>query len=322
MLSILMATYNGADTISRCLEAMSKMQAPSGGWELIVVNNASTDDTEKRILEWRDRLPLLYIHEPRLGKAVAINTGLKHAKGDFVVMTDDDVLPDPEYLVEWRRVVDAYPQCSVFGGAIVPEFDSFPPPSYVPTHCYGILYGASEPFSEGELLPDNEEGVYFLGWANLGIRKSVYEEGRRFEEGFLTGKSGLMGGDANFVTRMAKQGHKIGFSPKSRLRHIIQRYQTEWRWIHERFFRDGRAKFMLLNVQQTPGSSEVRFRFPWRSVKGIVGSSVRYLFAMRDEKSAFRQSYALAYDLGAVRQALSLTWKTRFASRAPQKSSA
>src|SRR5690606_12127703 len=46
MLSVLMATHNGADTIERTLAAMSVMEPPAGGWTLIVVNNASTDDTE------------------------------------------------------------------------------------------------------------------------------------------------------------------------------------------------------------------------------------------------------------------------------------
>ncbi len=58
MISVLMATHNGADTIGRTLAAMSELEAPADGWKLVIVNNGSTDDTEAHILKWRERLPL------------------------------------------------------------------------------------------------------------------------------------------------------------------------------------------------------------------------------------------------------------------------
>src|ERR1700742_2227327 len=121
MLSVILATHNGADTIDRTLAAMSAMDTPEGGWKLVIVNNASTDDTESRILKWQGRLPIDYIVEPRLGKSNALNTGFSHAEGDFIVMTDDDVLPDRHWLAEWRRVADAWPDISVFSGAVIPS---------------------------------------------------------------------------------------------------------------------------------------------------------------------------------------------------------
>ena len=85
MLSVLIATHNGADTISRTLAAMSKLEAPSGGWKLVVVNNASTDETESLILQWRGKLPLKYVIEPQIGKPAAMNSALEHAEGDLII---------------------------------------------------------------------------------------------------------------------------------------------------------------------------------------------------------------------------------------------
>lgn len=309
MLSVLMATHNGEKTISRTLQAMREMTPPPGGWKLVVVNNASSDDTEARVLAWKDQLPLTYLVEPKLGKSVAMNAALRHTEGDFIVMTDDDVLPDTNWLVEWRRVADAFPHCSVFGGAIVPEFDAVLPPSYVPIHCYGALYGASVSFPEGQIEPEDESGVFFLGGANLAIRRAVFEQGGHFDEGFLVGKSGLMGEDADFVTRLHRLGHKVGFSPKSRLRHIIHPSQTKWSWMHRRFFRDGRAKFMLMEVRFDEAGKRFVFPFPWNRFRSILGSALRLAltFGLNEEK-AFKQSHALSYDLGALQQALILSW--------------
>lgn len=310
MISVLLATHNGADTIERTLAAMSVLRAPSDGWELIVVNNASTDDTERRVLAWRDRLPLHYLVESRLGKAAAINTGLEHVTGDLIVMTDDDVLPDAGWLVEWRRAADALPQCSVLGGAIVPEFDGPPPVWTMPESSYTVLYGATPPYAEGEIEPRNVSG------ANIAVRASLLAQGWRFGEDFLVGKRGLMGEDADFVRRAGAAGHKVGFAPTARLRHIIHPEQKSWRWIQNRFFRIGRTEFMLEDVK--PGHDGPVFQFPFWRFRRAMGLIPRMLFSrLRGEHAAlFAQGRTLAYDLGAIRQAATLVWERRRASKA------
>lgn len=308
MLSILMATHNGADTISRSLEAMSNLQAPPGGWQLVVVNNASADDTERRILEWRDRLPLLYLLEPRLGKSFAINTGLQHATGDLIVMTDDDVLPGPDWLLEWSRAAHALPQCSVFGGAIIPAFDR-PVPSWMPNDCGSVLFGATRYHPEGEIGPANVYG------ANMAIRRSIRDAGWRLGEAFLVGKNGLMGEDADFVRRLSEAGYKVGFVPTARVHHIVHDDQLSWSWIQRRFFRHARAMFLLDDVREV--GNRLEFSLPgwriWRSIKllpQVVTAAVR-----RDRAQLFLHARVVVYDLGALWQALSLI-RDRF--RAPK----
>lgn len=302
MLSVLLATHNGADTIERTLEAMSLLAPPAGGWKLVVVNNASTDNTEALVLKWRDRLPLDYVVEPRLGKSVAINTALARAEGDFFVMTDDDVLPDPDWLVEWRRMADAYPQCSLIGGAIVPEFDGAALPWPMPDWCQGVLYGKTEAHPEGVM-----ESVSASG-ANLALRRSVYDAGWRFSEAFMVGGAGLMGEDTDFAWRLARAGHKVGFAPRARVRHIIDPSQLSLRWMQRRFMRHARCMFMLEDVQTDPISQRPSFRFPWWRIRRAAGSALRLLVeAPRADKSrAFDRTIAITYDIGAVSQAISL----------------
>lgn len=313
MLSVLMATHNGADTIDRTLSAMSALDPPEGGWKLVVVNNASTDDTEARILTWRERLPLEYVVEPRLGKSKAMNRAFRHAEGDFIVMTDDDVLPDRNWLTEWRRVADSFPDYSIFGGAVVPEFEVLPPPGYVPAHCYGALYGASPHYPEGKLEPARDTGLFEVSGANIAIRRSVCEQGFRFDERFLVGTDGLMGEDTEFVKRLGASGYKVGFTPNARIRHIVHERQTSWRWMHKRFFRNGRATFLLIHARWNEPSGKFVFRFPRARVRTAIGSFLRLVLATlrSNRKNAFVQSHSLAYDLGAIRQALALYWHQR-----------
>ncbi len=302
MLSVLMATHNGADTIDRTLAAMSELDAPIGGWKLVVVNNASTDDTESHILKWRDRLPLDYIVEPRLGKSTALNTALHHAVGDLIIMTDDDVLPDRDWLTEWRRMADAYPALSVFGGVTVPEFEGAPPAWPMTDACLTVLYGKTPLQPEGEIVPLDVSG------ANMAIRKSISDQGWRFDEGFLIGKNGLMGEDSDFVKRLWTQGHRVGFAPNARVRHIVHQDQTSWSWIQRRFLRHGRTMFMLEEMRLDEVSNRPAFRFPWWRLRRGAESALRLLMAAPSGNRAriYQQSKALAYDLGAISQALTL----------------
>lgn len=303
MISVLLATHNGADTIERTLAAMSEIRAPADGWELLVVNNASTDDTEQRVLAWSERLPLRLLVEPRLGKAAAINTGLGHVSGDLIVMTDDDVLPDVDWLQEWRRVADALPQCSLFGGAIAPEFDGLPPAWTMPESSYTVLYGETPSYAEGEIEPRNVSG------ANIAIRASLLTQGWRFGEAFLVGKRGLMGEDADFVRRLGDAGYKVGFAPTARVRHIIHPEQKSWRWIQNRFFRIGRTEFMLEDVKS--GKHGPVFQFPYWRFRRAAGLIPRMMVSRLrgDQATLFAQARTLAYDLGAVRQAAGLVWE-------------
>ena len=295
MITVLLATHNGSDTIDHTLEAMSRLEAPAGGWELIVVNNASTDATESLVLKWQDRLPLKYLIEPRLGKSKAINTGLAHAKGDFIVMTDDDVLPDRDWLSEWRRVADAWPGLDVFGGAIMPEYGDHPPRWPIPRVSLTLLYAQTPDLPESEIAPSDVSGP------NMAARRPVFEKGLRFNEELLVGKNGMMGEDAEFVAIAAQRGCRIGFAPKARVRHIVHADQTRLGWILHRFYRIGRAHFLLLDMK-TMGE---QFVFPrWRVRRAISTALSLFPICLTfDRARIFDRLRELATDLGAVRQA-------------------
>jgi glycosyltransferase involved in cell wall biosynthesis len=307
MISVLMATHNGADTIDRTLAAMSALEAPAEGWELVIVNNGSTDDTEARILKWKDRLPLKYAVETNLGKSKAMNRALTMARGDLIVMTDDDVLPDPGWLTEWRRTVDALPQCSVFGGAILPEFGDTPPSWPMPLAWLTVLYAQTPDYAEGEIEPYNVSGP------NMAIRRSVWEQGVRLDEKFLVGKYGLMGEDAEFVKRAHERGHKIGFAPRARVRHIVQKDQLSWRWIHHRFFRHGRTMFALEEVHEDAATKQPTFAFPRWRIRRVATSLLKLVAALPSlsRQRIFSHTRSIAYDLGALKQALVLAKRRR-----------
>jgi glycosyltransferase involved in cell wall biosynthesis len=84
MLTVLMATYNGAMTLPYVLKKYTQLEPPAGGWKVIIVDNGSADQTKEIIATFSRRLPLTYLYEPKQGKNVALNKALPSVSGDLV----------------------------------------------------------------------------------------------------------------------------------------------------------------------------------------------------------------------------------------------
>lgn len=98
----------------------------SPSWELIVVDNGSTDGTDHLLLSAGAHLPIIGLYEERPGKSRALNRALLRARGEIVVFTDDDVIPDPHWLVALYSASKGYPDANVFGGKVVVDYDMLP----------------------------------------------------------------------------------------------------------------------------------------------------------------------------------------------------
>jgi undecaprenyl-phosphate 4-deoxy-4-formamido-L-arabinose transferase len=101
-LSIVVPVYRGSATVARLVEALSDLQ-PAGGLEIILVNDGSPDDSGDIIQGFLPdvRVPVIYIeHARNYGEHNAVMTGLRHARGDYVITMDDDLQNPPEEVVK------------------------------------------------------------------------------------------------------------------------------------------------------------------------------------------------------------------------------
>ena len=96
MISVVIPTYNAERTIEESLEAITNQTLSSNEYEVIVVDDGSTDST----LRLAKKYPVLIIEQKHMGAAVARNTGVKSAKGEIIVFTDSDCVPEPDWVAE------------------------------------------------------------------------------------------------------------------------------------------------------------------------------------------------------------------------------
>jgi len=118
-LSVVICTRNRADALMKVLQRFAELRSDHR-WELVLVDNNSTDRTAEAVNQARSFLPnLKYILEQRVGLGAARDRGWREAAGDIITFTDDDCYPDADYIDNWIRVFQEHPEIGYAGGRIL-----------------------------------------------------------------------------------------------------------------------------------------------------------------------------------------------------------
>lgn len=188
--SVVVPVRNAAGTIAECLDSVLALSYPSDAFEVVVVDNASTDGTPAILERYAGRVRLL--HEPSRGPSPARNAGVRHARGDVIAFTDADCQVDPGWLTELVPAVRAE-DVGMAGGRVL----ATQPCNYV------------ERF--GETIHDQERAItasappYVIA-ANCAARRSTLEAIGGFDPAFPRGQ------DADLSFRLGAAGHRLVFA--------------------------------------------------------------------------------------------------------------
>lgn len=300
MLTVLIATHNGSQTLPRALNAYCQLQMPVGGWKLLIVDNGSYDTTKQIIHSFMERLPLSYIFEPSTGKNAALNTGLANIEGDLVILTDDDTLPRPDWLEEMRRAADSHSSFSMFGGTVLAHWEVRPEEWILARVPFGPVFTLTDPsWEEGPILPG-----YVFG-TNMAIRAEIFEAGYRFDVGIgPRGRNYPMGSETELTLRLAQAGFKAWHCKHAVVEHIIRKFQVNRTWILGRATRFGRGQYRL-RIQYENVNRKKYLGIPRCLIKEIVnkGLDVGRAKLRGDPAELFEKRWVFNYLLGQAIEA-------------------
>lgn len=127
--TVAICTRDRAATLARVLESFCAQSVPEGtSWELLVIDNGSTDHTRDVAVAFARRLPLRLLDEPEPGLSSARNCAVSAARGEYLLWIDDDAIPSPGWITGYLTAFSEWPEAAVFGGPIGVTFDTPPPP--------------------------------------------------------------------------------------------------------------------------------------------------------------------------------------------------
>ncbi len=295
-LSVIFATHNGAQTLPTMLERFGRLEQPTGGWNLIAVDNASTDDSVSILRSFIDKLPLLVLQESRRGKNAALNTALPYATRELVVFTDDDIAPQADWLVKLQQAASEQSDYAIFGGKVVPRWPAPPPAWLLDAVPLGFTFALTEAGREdGPIGPGQVVGP------NMCVRGEIFDAGLRFNEdiGPASGNY-IMGSEADFNRRAVAAGHRCWHTSAAVVEHLIRDHQMDPHWIVRRAFRGGRGDARAhLDAEEPPRL------FSRGRIAGVPYWRYRVLL----ESWAKSQRYALLREDGAwFRHAFDANW--------------
>ena len=220
--TVLFATRNGERVLPRTLEGYCRTEKPPQRWKMVIVDNGSDDRTADILAAFGKRLPLEALQQSTPGKNSALNLGLGALEGRLAIITDDDAIPDPTFLMAWSCYLNMHEDYQLFGGSIVPLFETPPPRWMVQSNrqC-GMLFATRDLPGRTHSTQRNLRAEY--GREKFGFREriSIYEN---------IGPNGSdpnypMGSETEFCCRVARNGGRAWFAKQPCVQHIIRSSQ-------------------------------------------------------------------------------------------------
>jgi glycosyltransferase involved in cell wall biosynthesis len=293
--TIIVCSYNRAESLRDTLRALRAQRcAASRQWEVIVVDNNSKDHTRRVVEEaQRDWRHLRYEFEEAQGLSHSRNHGISVARGDVVLFTDDDVLPEADWL-ETTLAGLAKHRADAGGGYIGPIWET-PPPAWLTNRFYGFLAIRTDRSDDYPITSDVQPPF----GANMAIRKAVFEcvglfdvnRGRR-------GEVLASGEDGEMFERILAAGFTAVFLGRSRVHHKVESFR-----VTKHYFRRWRFETSR-NIAQSKGLIGERriFNIPlyvFPQLLRAVGRMVSgHLTQRRDE--AFNREIVVFHFLGLM----------------------
>ena len=219
--SIIICTFNRsrllADTMDTLIRSLSSFPKPV---EVIVVNNASTDDTERLVrslIQKTEKPHIRLLHESRQGLSYARNAGLEHARGDIICFLDDDVFVPEGWLQGLLAPFALSEEVGGVTGRVRLHFESETKPGWFTDRYRGVLSESNRGDSPCLLTRSDD----MMGGNCALKRKAVSAIGLYNTELGRKGYNLLSGEDTDYAQRLWEKGFKLAYAPDGYINHRI-----------------------------------------------------------------------------------------------------
>ncbi len=225
MISVIICTYNREKFLYEALSRLTLNDFPHANYEIVLVNNNSTDNTESESKRFANDFPDIqfrYFVETSQGLSYARNRGIDESRGDILVFLDDDSFVKPDYLSNLQKQMKQHPEAMAFGGKITPLFESAETPKWLCKWTYSWVSA----IDLGDKTVPFEGNTYPIG-ANMGFRKKCLEQCGNFNTELGRNKKNLLAGEEkDLFNRLKDNNMPILYFPDIHVEHVIPPQRT------------------------------------------------------------------------------------------------
>ncbi len=293
--TVAIITYNRCRYLRQTLSGMVRQDYPADRWELLVVDNNSTDETRDIVTSFVTASPApRRILETRQGLDYGRNRAIEEARGDLVVLVDDDILVEPDWLTQLIAPFssESAHKIGVVGGEVVPVF-----PDGIPDWQKGMHRPLGLRADPGPLALNQAP----MG-ANFAFPKWVFVRFGMFDTRLDRKGSRLFGGgDSQLIRRLRTVGLEAWFVPGARVQHQISAERLTLGYSLRHAFDSARSR-VADHVRMLRESGASAFGYlATRAAAGVVKAVGLLLFAA---------ACMLALQSGAAKPALVRAWRS------------
>ncbi|HEY7499694.1 MAG TPA: glycosyltransferase family 2 protein [Vicinamibacterales bacterium] len=261
--SIIVPTFNRAGELRTTLRSLAGLKT-AAPWEVIVIDNNSTDDTRLAVIEAQPDFPveLRYVFEREQGRSAAMNTGIRAARGEIIATTDDDVQVEPDWLDRAAEALDTL-DCDYVGGKVLPVWPA-ERPDWIPNHggkqwaVIALLDYGPDPIPFFTLAHRVPIGV------NMAFRRAAFDRAGLWSNRVGRKKGTLLGQEVReWMLRARDAGLRGYYAPSMIVHHMIQRDRLTKTYFRRWFYWNGVSRALLYRDawidMQAPESKELDF---------------------------------------------------------------
>lgn len=212
--SVVVPVYNGAAVLPRCLDALARQTVPGHSFEIVVVDDGSTDDTAHLFEQWRkshSHISSRLIRQENAGPAAARNRGAEAAVGSLVFFTDADCAPEAHWI---EKMLAAFEDENVAGAK----------GAYLSDQSGLVARFVQAEYEDRYDRMRGQAQIDFIDTYSAAYRRDVFLENDGFDPVFPTASVE----DQEFSFRLADRGYRLVFVPDARVRHIHDETLAEY----------------------------------------------------------------------------------------------
>lgn len=249
--TVAICTYNGENRLPKVLERLrSQVHTEHFAWEVVIVDNNSTDKTAEIVQEYQTKWsahPITYCFEPEQGLAFARRLAIEKAQGPLVGFLDDDNLPNFNWVWAAYSFGQLHPQAGVYGSQIHGDYEVEPPENFNRIAvCLAIIERGQESFRY------HPHKWMFPAGAGVVIRKQAWIENvpaRPFLRGVCATSLSAKGEDIEAIAYIRKSNWEIWYNPEMIICHYIPKWRLEEKYLLKLFRGIGLSNYPLRMLQ-------------------------------------------------------------------------